>query len=773
MSQRKSRHWFLAILLSVLPAAAFWFWRSSPIGETRDAPLLPAGHRRMLALLQQIADRTPDEHPFYGTLRARQLRQRLEKIGESADARTRWQLHFEMGDAELRLGNLPPAIEQLTKAHQLAGSLPLDAGAGDPTALTLGIAYMRLGETQNCMARHTSDSCIMPIRGGGLHTNKEGSSKAVQHFREVLRNRQPSEQPYLIAQWLLNIAYMTIGGYPQDVPREYLVPPKAFEPEMPFPRFSNISQVAGLDISNLAGGAIADDFDNDGHLDIVTSTMDTRGQLRFFRNDRDGTFSERTKEAGLTGLYGGLNIVQADYDNDGNLDILVLRGAWLRDAGQHPKSLLRNHGDGTFTDVTFDSGLGKVHYPTQAAAWADYDNDGDLDLFIGNESSPELTAPCQLFRNDGNGTFTDVAARAGVQCLGYFKGVAWGDFDNDRFPDLYVSNYAGLNHLYRNDGDGTFTDVAQRLGVTRPWVSFPTWFWDFDNDGALDLFVASYTGRVWHVAAHYLGRHTDHELSRLYRGDGRGGFQDVTTEQGLALPILAMGCNFGDLDNDGYLDFYLGTGDPDLASLMPNLMFRNRGGTGFANVTMAGGFGHLQKGHGVAFADLDNDGDSDVFQQMGGAYRGDEAVNALYENPGFGTHWIRVKLVGVQSNRAAIGARIHVEVVDEGGERRSIYRHVTSGSSFGANPLAQTVGLGKARAISLLEVFWPTTGRTQEFHDVPFDQGIEIVENRGYTPLKPSKLRSRTRPGISNSAQLEGKVGLPRPGGHSGHARVR
>jgi hypothetical protein len=186
---------------------------------------------------------------------------------------------------------------------------------------------------------------------------------------------------------------------------------------------------------------------------------------------------------------------------------------------------------------------------------------------------------------------------------------------------------------------------------------------------------------------------------------------------------------------------------------MPNLMFRNQGGKGFASVTMAGGFGHLQKGHGVAFADLDNDGDSDVFQQMGGAYRGDEAVNALYENPGFGNHWIGVKLVGVQSNRAAIGARIHVEVIDEGGERRSIYRDVTSGSSFGANPLAQTVGLGRAQAIRLLEVFWPATGRTEKFQDVPFDQVVRIVENRGYTPLELRKLRFRTRSEISDSAR--------------------
>jgi hypothetical protein len=197
-----------------------------------------------------------------------------------------------------------------------------------------------------------------------------------------------------------------------------------------------------------------------------------------------------------------------------------------------------------------------------------------------------------------------------------------------------------------------------------------------------------------------------------------------------------MGANFGDLDNDGYLDFYLGTGQTPYEEVMPNVMYRNRRGMGFADVTTTGGFGHLQKGHGVAFADLDHDGDQDVFEQMGGAQPGDGYRNVLYENPGFGNHWITIKAVGTRSNRSAIGARIRAEVV-ENGERRSIYRHVNSGGSFGANPLRQTIGLGKADRIGVLEVFWPTTGVTQTFRDVPVDRAIQIVEGDGsYTTLE-------------------------------------
>jgi len=272
--------------------------------------------------------------------------------------------------------------------------------------------------------------------------------------------------------------------------------------------------------------------------------------------------------------------------------------------------------------------------------------------------------------------------------------------------------------------------------VTHPTTSFPVWFWDFDNDGVLDLFVTSYTGTVEHVAAHYFDEPTRCEFLAHYRGDGKGGFEDLTWKHGLDYPALPMGSNFGDLNNDGYLDIYLGTGAPPYESLMPNVMFLNQAGKGFVDVTQAGGFGQLQKGHGVAFADLDNDGDADVFEQMGGFFPGDKYFDCVYENPGFGNHWIAVQLVGVQSNRSAIGARIHVRIA-EGGAARSIYRHVNSGGSFGSNPLRQTIGLGKADKIEMLEVFWPTTGKTQTFRDVGLDQFIRLVEgDENFSQLK-------------------------------------
>jgi hypothetical protein len=751
------------------PAAA----QPGEASET-NPPAPSASHQRMLALLQKIADDTPDTHPYIGDRRARQFREELRTLPATDTGPNRWRVMVQLSGEELRLGNEAEAIRLLTDALELIPRTDENRPGIDFNNYRLGVAYLRLAETQNCALHPNAEACILPLRGRGIHRVQTPSRRAIAAFTDVLRSTENAAsgalsattsggnwgagasppagnnatQQHLAARWLLNIAYMTVGGYPDEVPAPYRLPPETFQSAGSMPRFANVAPALGLDTFDMCGGAVADDFDNDGYLDIVVSTWDTRGQIRYFRNNRDGTFTERTAEAGLLGLYGGLNLVQADYDNDGDVDLLVLRGAWLRANGRHPNSLLRNDGTGTFTDVTFDAGLGAVHYPSPTAAWGDYDNDGDLDLYVGNESSRALVAPSQLFHNNGDGTFTDVAEAAAVMNFRYAKAATWGDYDGDGRQDLYVSNYRGGNRLYRNTGRGFFIDEAPRLGVAGPTGSFPAWFWDVDNDGLLDLYVSAYTADIEHLAASALGRPAAAEASRLYRGTPGGRFVEVGGRYGLTEPTAAMGSNFGDLDNDGYPDFYLGTGYPPYHSVMPNVMYRNRRGRGFSNVTYAGGFGHLQKGHGVVFADLDHDGDQDVFQQMGGAFPGDRFGNALYENPGFGNHWITIELEGVRSNRSAIGARIRAVVAEEGGGRRSIYRHVNSGGSFGGNPLRQTLGLGGASRIERLDILWPATGVTQTFTDLPADQAIHIVEGESsYSTLGlPSFTFASTEP---------------------------
>jgi hypothetical protein len=370
--------------------------------------------------------------------------------------------------------------------------------------------------------------------------------------------------------------------------------------------------------------------------------------------------------------------------------------------------------------------------------WFDFNNDGWLDLFIGNESTPDDVHPCELYRNNGDGTFTECASSAGVANIGFVKAVVSGDFDNDTWPDLFLSRKGMPNVLYRNEGprdsdggiksDWKFTDVAQAAGVTEPIVSFPAWFWDYDNDGWLDIFVAGYhIEHVGDVAADYLGFPHSAERARLYRNNRDGTFTDATRKAGLYKVLHAMGSNFGDLDNDGFLDFYAGTGDPDLATLIPNRMFRNNGGQSFQEVTTAGGFGHLQKGHGVSFGDIDNDGDQDIFEVMGGAYAGDKAYSVLYENPGNTNRWIVLKLEGVRSNRSAIGARVKVSLTAPSGSRE-IHRTVGSGGSFGCNPLRQEIGLGDSTQIAAVEVFWPVSGKKQTFGGLEAGRTYHIRE---------------------------------------------
>jgi hypothetical protein len=487
---------------------------------------------------------------------------------------------------------------------------------------------------------------------------------------------------------------------------------------------------------DLSGGAVLEDLDGDGLIDVFTSSWDTSVALKYHKNRGDGGFENLSSSAGLEGLYGGLNLLSGDYDSDGWVDVLVLRGAWLFGArGQIPKSLLQNRGGKRFLDVTIRAGLNEQSYPSQAAGYADYDLDGDLDLYLGAEANGESAFPGQLYRNRGDGTFEDVARAARVENVRFAKGVTWGDYDADRWPDLYVTNLNGKNRLYRNRGDGTFEDVAEKLGVTKPTNSFPTWFWDFDNDGALDLFASCYelvdpqdSLRLGPVAGSYLGVEPA-ELAALYRGDGKGGFSDVAEARNLKRLTLPMGANFGDLDNDGWLDFYLGTGYPAYDGLIPNVLYWNRGGEKFLDVSAAAGVGHLQKGHGVALADLDEDGDLDLFEQMGGAYPGDGFGDVLFENPGTEQRWLKLDLVGTRSNRSAIGTRVHAELVEQG-KTRHLWRWVGTGGSFGCNPLRVHLGLGAAERVERLEIYWPASDTTQTFRELAAGATLEIVEGR-------------------------------------------
>jgi hypothetical protein len=588
-----------------------------------------------------------------------------------------------------------------------------------------GATALRQGENDNCIMCRGESSCILPISKAAIHSKPDGSRLAIHHFTEYLE-RFPDD---LEAKWLLNLAHMTLGEHPQGVDPRYLINLDRFvKSEFDIGKFRDIGDKVGVNRFNQSGGSIMDDFDGDGLLDLVVTCNDITQSMTYYHNVGDGRFADRTESAGVANQLGGLVCYQADYNNDGHLDIYIPRGAWVPHAVR--PTLLQNNGDGSFSDVTKRAGL-LDPLNSNAAAWADYDNDGWVDLFVACERQPN-----RLYRNRGDGTFVEVAAKAGLdeKMEKFCKGCAWLDYDNDRFPDLYLNDLAGKGRLYKNNGDGTFTNSSSEMGIDGPFTGFPCWAWDYDNDGWIDIFATSYDLTLKDVVRGLLGQDHTRRSNRLYRNNHGKGFEDKTREAGLDMVFATMGCNFADFDNDGWLDMYLGTGDPNLALLVPNRMFKNVAGQRFAEITGTSGTGHLQKGHGVACGDWDNDGDIDIFIETGGAVNGDKYHNVLFQNPGQGNHWLTVKLVGSKSNRAAIGARI--KAVTAGSEPATVFRHVSSGSSFGANPLRQTIGLGKTDRLAVLEIDWPTSGTTQVFRDIPADRTIEITEfETGYKTL--------------------------------------
>ena len=730
--------------------------------EARYKPL-PAGNPApgtlaMAKLLAELgAKMKPLEVPFLNDRSSILL---AAKVQSTFDLQTKLKLQLELGMQQTAAGRPDAALNTYAALERLTATQRFTLGPRERDELRMQkiIAFLRMGEQENCLAAHNEDSCVFPLRPRAFHLLPRGSRGAISLLNEQLAV-SPDD---LTSRWLLNLAHMTLGEYPAKVPEKFLIPSERFASEASLPPFPDRSQAAGLDTHNLAGGVIVDDFDNDGLYDVVTSAWDLRGQLRFFHDNGDGKFVDRTSEAGLVGETCALNIQQTDYNNDGFLDIWMLRGGGLGSAGRIPNSLLRNNGNGTFTDVTFEARFGEAH-PTQTSRWFDYDGDGWLDLFIGNESTdPSSPDFSELYHNNRDGTFLECAESCDLHIIENVQGVACADYDNDGLPDLYLSVKGGRNILLHNEGPANpkepfgaawkFRDVTAKAGpLGEPLASYGTFFFDYDNDGWEDLFVVGYglPRGVADVAADYLGLPNQGARCRLYRNNRDGTFADVSKEAHLDRICFAMGHNFGDIDNDGWLDFYCGTGGPDLGGLIPNRMFRNAEGKFFQDVTTATGTGHLQKGHGVAIADLDDDGDQDVYIVLGGYALGDSARNALFENPGSKqNHWLKLKLTGGKSNRAAIGARIQISLQTPQGPRE-LHRTVGSGGSFGSNPLRQEIGLGNATAIVAVTILWPGSGTRQTIHGLEPDHAYAINEEEA-TPtvlnLHPVKLGGPTKP---------------------------
>ncbi|MBT3343811.1 MAG: tetratricopeptide repeat protein [Gemmatimonadetes bacterium] len=599
--------------------------------------------------------------------------------------------HLESGKIYLRIGDFDEAAGHLQQA------VDIDPAQADPSYY-FAIARMR----------------------------QQRWAEALAPLKTTL-DLQPD---HIVARWNLRIALLRSGGDLQDLESVYHLrtEPRQDSEDAPI-HFVDRATEAGVDLVNMGRGSAWRDLDGDGWLDLYTVGEGSRNAM--FRNNRDGTFTDITDEVGLVDPRGGWSALWIDYDNDADADLFVTRNAWT---GRGNNSLYRNNGDQTFTEVTEAAGL-LTETDSFCAAWADYDRDGWLDLYVANGVS-QKGWPNALYRNNGDGTFSDMAMQAGVSNnLLRTIGVVWGDYDRDGWPDLYVVNFRDQNALYHNNGDGTFSDVTAAAGVGQPYMSFIAFFFDFNNDGQLDLYASSWNGDTKETVQSMVSDEPAHIEDRpaLYRNNGDGTFTNLTESAGLARSFGSMAAIYGDVDYDGLQDIYLANGGPPMDRFEPDLLFFNQDGEHFIDLTEAAGLGNVGKGHGTSMADFDRDGDLDIYAPQGGmgGNPGDAQPNSLYVNQGHDNHWLIVELTGREdsgdgapfSNRDAVGAQVELHL---GEELR--YAEVSGGAGFGVtNSMELEFGLGQFRHVDALEVRWPS-GLVDLVLDIPADRRLKIVE---------------------------------------------
>jgi hypothetical protein len=644
-------------------------------------------------------------------------------------------LRYERGWYRLRDGENDSAITDFSTCVAEAATDPEARGA---CRKMLAVAWMRVAEVQHCLQAEGSTFCVSPT-SGTIHADPTAMTTAADLLTTFLAEDDPNRSDIA---WLLNLTALARGVWPEAVPEALRADPTRLSPPSTLPAWRDVGLSVGLTAIDIAGTPVLEDFDGNGFVDLLISDFDPLRRPKLWLQSADGSFCEATHATGLDEAGGGLFATAADYDNDGDPDLLFPRAGWYDTDGMVSALLFENDGSGRFLNVTAASGLAEQIGPSQVAVWADFNLDGWLDVFIGRESQT-VNTPSSLYLNQGDGTFVDTAADYGLTLLQFVKGAAVGDVDGDGRPDLYVSAFTAANKLYLN----------RRVGFTPanipedPASSFASWFLDHDQDGDLDLYTASFgatfgggdtvegsaraTGDGW--STWVLGRPTSVPVGALWRNDG-GVLTDIGASLGLTTPHSTMGSSVGDLDADGWPDFVLGTGAPSYEALEPNAVYHNQGGAGFREVAAPLGLNHLQKGHGVAFGDLDGDGDEDLVMSIGGAYRGDGFEDPVYQNPTEGAASLSVRFRGTLDHRDARGAHLVVET-----DVRTFHAWVGINSSFSGNTLDVEQGLGASTTIEDAWVTWPNGDveslpglRIGARHVV--EQGRGVIEVWPFTP---------------------------------------
>lgn len=590
-----------------------------------------------------------------------------------------------------------------------------------------GVVQLRLGEINNCIKNHNGDSCIFPLSERARHIDKNGSRSALATFYKYLEEVPNDDH----IQWLVNIVHMTLGTYPDQVPAKYLIPLDKINSEKEFPRFQNIAHELGIREQANFGGVVADDFNGDGYTDILFGSLNACEAIKYYEFDpSQGTFVNRSKESGLDAQLGAGLLLAADFDNDGDLDIYITRGAWHPGGGDFPtqggftfNSLVVNDGTGKFVDRTVELGLRTTPNSTLSANWGDLNNDGLLDLFVSNESSDS-----EVFLNRKT-HFENFTRQSGVVNKAIGKGTVLADLDNDGNLDLVISNYAAPNRVFYGDGTGRFKLSERQPLLMKPDYGFPIAVFDYDNDGLQDIFLAAFAPDIDNFAKWLKGLPNKGEHQKLYRNLGNRTFEDVSAKTHMDRLSIAMSVNFGDVDNDGFKDVYVGTGANSIGDLEPNHLYLNSPEGRFYDVTSNARVGSLQKGHGISFADLDGDGFSEIVLQQGGSSQGDRYFPAVFKNPGFPENkFVQIELRGTKANRRGLHSRITAIAKMKDGATKKFFNWHGATGSFGTNPSTTTVGLGPAVELVNLDIEWQGSATKQSFRNLALNKRYRITE---------------------------------------------
>jgi tetratricopeptide (TPR) repeat protein len=612
--------------------------------------------------------------------------------------------------------------EEIERWRKRVERRPNDARA----RLELGRTYLKCG-----LYREAGEELSRVAPGSSLR-RRALYSGLVAHCRGGLYERAVEDGVACLeldsgderARYWLWLAARQSGGYPETVAPELRL--EARDGHHPTPvRLEEVAAEIGLDKTSGGRGTAIFDLDGNGHLDVVVAGA--HAGVSLYRNNGDGTFTDISAGSGLDACLYGFGVAAGDYDNDGLPDLFVTSMGFFDGAS----ALYRNNGDGTFTDVTREAGL-ECWGPAFTATWTDYDGDGLLDLFVANNLGGffDRKTPNRLFRNNGDGTFTDVTREAGLETRWATIGAAWGDFHNNGLPDLFLSGL-GRAQLFRNQGDGTFRDVSREAGIDRPAIGSVATVWDIDDDGWLDIvqFTYSRPEDAIHTLRHGRGP-ADGEPLRVFRNNRDGTFREIAAELGISGCWGTMTANLGDFDNDGFPDMLLGNGDPSMDRCEAPVLLANDGAGRFRNVAFTAGLPLTGKGHGANLADLRGDGRLHLLLANGGLYPGDLLTTTVHRPTELPGNYLNVRLVGTCGNRDAIGARLALAA----GDRRQ-HRLVSGGSGFGCLPLEQHFGLGELEAIDWLEIRWPG-GSSERRADLPINETVRIVEGEpGWQPV--------------------------------------